>query len=241
MIATGGMLPRGADAVAPIEVTDPTGRSALRPGAAPRVPGAAVSFAGTDMGRGETVLFSGTRLTSRETGVLAAIGRDTCRSCAAPSRDPVDGRRDRAAGRGDAPGLVYDSNGRILADAVRELGGEPVFLGAFRDDCALCARLVAALAESDVVLLSGGTSKGEGDLNAHRRRRTRARHSGARRRAQAGQADLSGRRGHEAGRDPAGLSDFRDLYVSRIRRAVDSRPGGPAERGARNVDRHGSR
>ncbi len=66
------------------------------------------------------------------------------------------------------PGLVYDSNGRILADAVRELGGEPHFLGAFRDDeVALRTALAAARSTSaDVVLLSGGTSKGEGDLCA---------------------------------------------------------------------------
>jgi putative molybdopterin biosynthesis protein len=65
------------------------------------------------------------------------------------------------------PGLVYDSNGRILADAVSELGGEPWFLGAFRDDtAALRAALQRAVADADLVLLSGGTSKGEGDLNA---------------------------------------------------------------------------
>ena len=33
-----------------------------------------------------------------------------------------------------APGLVYDSNARILADAVREQGGEPVPLGIVSDD-----------------------------------------------------------------------------------------------------------
>ena len=52
-IATGGMLPRGADAVAPIEVTDvDPDDPAYVLVRAPRVPGAAVSFAGTDMGRG---------------------------------------------------------------------------------------------------------------------------------------------------------------------------------------------
>ena len=49
-IATGGMLPRGADAVAPIEVTDADPADpAFVFVRAPRVPGAAVSFAGTDM------------------------------------------------------------------------------------------------------------------------------------------------------------------------------------------------
>jgi putative molybdopterin biosynthesis protein len=165
-IATGGMLPRGADCVVPVELTDLEGEDVVIRGA--RVPGAAVSFAGTDVGSGETVLFRGARLTSRETGVLAAIGR---------SRIPVLRRPvvaivstgDEIVQPGEAmrPGLVYDSNGRILADAVTELGGEPHFLGAFRDDeDALRGALRRALAEADLVLLSGGTSKGEGDLNA---------------------------------------------------------------------------
>lgn len=168
-IATGGMLPRGADAVAPIEVTDvDPDDPAYVLVRAPRVPGAAVSFAGTDMGRGETVLFAGTRLTSRETGVLAAIGRDRLRVVRRP-RVAILSTGDEIVQPGEAmrPGLVFDSNGQILADAVRELGGEPVFHGAFRDDVdALRGALRAALDDSDMVLLSGGTSKGEGDLNA---------------------------------------------------------------------------
>jgi len=168
MIATGGMLPRGADSVVPVEYTDldDAGRTLIV--RTPRVPGAAVSFAGTDMGRGETVLFAGTVLTSRETGVLAAIGA---------SEIPVR-RRPRVAilSTGDEiiepgspiqPGLVYDSNGRILADAVSELGGEPHFMGVFRDDVAALRRALSqALDRADLVLLSGGTSKGEGDLNS---------------------------------------------------------------------------
>ena len=76
-IATGGMLPRGADAVVPVEHTDLEAGATLVVVRRAVVPGGAVSFAGTDMGRGETVLFAGSRLTSRETGVLAAIGRET--------------------------------------------------------------------------------------------------------------------------------------------------------------------
>ncbi|MDH3684896.1 MAG: molybdopterin biosynthesis protein [Myxococcales bacterium] len=165
MIATGGMLPRGADAVVPVEVTDVAGRELTVRRAV--VPGGAVSFAGTDMGQGETVLFRGTRLTSRETGVLAAIGRREVSVVRKP-RVAILSTGDEIVQPGEAmrPGLVFDSNGRILADAVRELGGEPEFLGAFRDDVdALRNALQGALASADLVLLSGGTSKGEGDLN----------------------------------------------------------------------------
>lgn len=168
-IATGGMLPRGADAVAPIEITDADPEDPgfiLVRGA--RVPGAAVSFAGTDMGSGETVVFAGTRLTSRETGVLAAIGRDQIRVVRRP-RVAILSTGDEIVQPGEQmrPGLVFDSNGQILCDAVRESGGDPVFRGVFRDDVsALRVALAEALEDSDAVLLSGGTSKGEGDLNA---------------------------------------------------------------------------
>ncbi len=167
-IATGGMLPRGADAVLPVEFTDLEDDGAHVVVRRARVPGAAVSFAGTDMGRGETVLFAGARLTSRETGVLAAIGRESVDVVRRP-RVAILSTGDEIVEPGEAmqPGLVYDSNGRILADAVRELGGEPVFHGVFRDDlAALRAALSRALEDADLVLLSGGTSKGEGDLNA---------------------------------------------------------------------------
>ncbi len=167
-IATGGMLPRGADAVVPVEFTDLEEEGGVVVVRHERVPGAAVSFAGTDMGRGETVLFAGTRLTSRETGVLAAIGHVLVSVVRRP-RVAILSTGDEIVQPGAAirPGLVYDSNGRILADAVAELGGEARFMGAFRDDPAtLRTSLREALRESDLVLLSGGTSKGEGDLNA---------------------------------------------------------------------------
>jgi putative molybdopterin biosynthesis protein len=165
-IATGGMLPRGADAVLPVEFTDLDGSAIVS--RRERVPGAAVSFAGTDIGWGETVLFSGAQLTSRETGVLAAIGRSEVSVVRRP-RVAILSTGDEIIQPGEnmRPGLVFDSNGRILADAVRELGAEANFLGIFRDDEAeLRNALDRALEDADLVLLSGGTSKGEGDLNA---------------------------------------------------------------------------
>src|ERR1051325_6812963 len=71
-IATGGMMPRGADAVVMVEHADVHGGE-LRIGRAVSA-GSGVSFAGTDITAGETVLRGGQLLTSRDTGVLAAIG-----------------------------------------------------------------------------------------------------------------------------------------------------------------------
>src|SRR2546425_4664015 len=71
-IATGAIVPRGADAVVMIEHTDSAGQTLMV--RRPITPGANITFAGTDIGRAETVLWSGDLLTSRETGVLAALG-----------------------------------------------------------------------------------------------------------------------------------------------------------------------
>jgi putative molybdopterin biosynthesis protein len=164
-IATGGMMPRGADAVVMVEHADVRGGE-LRIARAV-TPGSGVSFAGTDITTGETVLRRGQLLTSRDTGVLAAIGV----SSVDVWRKPVvailsTGDEIIAPGDPMQPGRVYDSNAQILTDAVRELGGEPLRLGIVRDDVvALRARLQHAIASADIVLLSGGTSKGAGDLS----------------------------------------------------------------------------
>ena len=164
-IATGGMLPRGADAVAMVEDCDTAGEALTVRKAV--TPGFGVSFAGTDIARGETVLRRGEVLGSRETGVLAAIGASRIAVWRRP-RVAILSTGDEILDPGQPmrPGMVYDSNARILADAVRELGGEPVALGIVGDNRPeLRARLDRALADCDLVLLSGGTSKGAGDVS----------------------------------------------------------------------------
>src|SRR5262249_51035313 len=72
VIATGGMVPRGADAVVMVEHAETAGGELKIRRAV--TAGNGVSFAGTDIAAGETVLRQGQALTSRDTGVLAAIG-----------------------------------------------------------------------------------------------------------------------------------------------------------------------
>ena len=163
-IATGGMVPRGADAVVMIEHAElHGGQLSIRRAV---TPGFGIAFAGTDIARGETVLRGGTILTSRETGVLAAIGESRVHVWRRPRVAIIStGNEILSPGEPMRPAGVYDSNSQVLADAVRELGGEPKFWGIVRDEvAALRTMLQQALAESDLVLLSGGTSKGKGDL-----------------------------------------------------------------------------
>jgi len=167
VIATGGMLPRGADAVVMVEHTEllegePPRIELLRPAAS----GAFVAGAGSDIARGETLLRRGHLLTAREIGMLAAVGLAEVGVWRKP-RVAIFSTGDEIVAPGGPirPGQVYDSNAAILAASVEECGGEPVPLGIVRDDAdALAAKLDQALGLADVVLLSGGTSKGAGDL-----------------------------------------------------------------------------
>jgi putative molybdopterin biosynthesis protein len=164
-IATGGPLPRGADAVVMIEQTQATEDGAILVSRAV-APGQNIAFAGSDIASGQTLLHAGAIIGAREIGMMAAVGT---------AEAPV-WRRPRVAvlstgdeltppGRRLAPAAIYDSNGPIIAAALAENGCEAVRLGAIPDDE---ARLEQAIREAhagcDAVVLSGGTSKGAGDL-----------------------------------------------------------------------------
>jgi len=168
-IATGGVIPRGADAVVMIEHTE-----LIEDDAAPAIDvhraaasGQFISYAGSDIARGETLLRRGTEIGSREIGMLAACGFATVEVSRRP-RVAVLSTGDELVepGRPLRPGGVYDSNGAIIAAAVAEAGGEAVAFGAVPDDEAALERAMRqALDSCDMVVLSGGTSKGAGDLS----------------------------------------------------------------------------
>ena len=168
-IATGGMVPRGADAVVMIEHTDLVEASGVPAIDVRRAvaPGQFISYAGSDIARGEVVLRRKTRISSREIGMLAACGVAAVDVVRRP-RVAVLSTGDELVAPGGvlAPARVYDSNGAIIAAAVAEAGGEPVAFGAFPDDeVALELAMRTALEACDIVVLSGGTSKGAGDLS----------------------------------------------------------------------------
>jgi len=167
-IATGGVIPRGANAVIMIEQTEliEEGRPRLEVRRAV-LPGQFISFAGSDIARGETLLRRGTEIGAREIGMLAACGLDRIDVVRRPKVAVLStGDELVEPGQPLRPAGVYDSNGAIVAAAVAEAGGEPIAFGAFRDDVVTLEKAVReALGASDMVVLSGGTSKGAGDLS----------------------------------------------------------------------------
>jgi putative molybdopterin biosynthesis protein len=165
-IATGGPLPRGADAVVMVEHTQSAGGTAIAIRRAAS-PGQFISYAGSDIARGEALLRAGTVIGSREIGMLAACGIAQV-SVARRPRVAVISTGDELVQPGLPlrPAAIYDTNGAIVTAAVSENGGDAVFLGAVADDEeALETVMRKALGNCDMLVLSGGTSKGAGDVS----------------------------------------------------------------------------
>jgi molybdenum cofactor synthesis domain-containing protein len=165
-ISTGGPVPRGADAIAMVEHTQPIGDGAIEIRRAAS-PGQFVSYAGSDIARGETLLRAGTVIGSREIGMLAACGIAEV-SVARRPRVAVISTGDELVQPGLPlrPAAIYDTNGAIVTSAIRENGGDPVFLGAIPDvERELESVMRNALDNYDMLVLSGGTSKGTGDVS----------------------------------------------------------------------------
>src|SRR5215469_16038814 len=110
LIATGGMAPRGADAVIMIEHTDSRhddGATVIEVRRAAAA-GQFIAFAGSDLARGETVLRPGQLLTSREIGMLAAVGCATVDVWRRPRVAIIStGDEIVAPGQPIRPGAVY--------------------------------------------------------------------------------------------------------------------------------------
>ena len=131
-IATGGVVPRGADAVVMIEHTELI-ETAQGPAIDVRravAPGQFVSHAGSDIARGETLLRRGTAIGSREIGMLAACGLATVDVVRRPTVAVLStGDELVQPGEDLRPGSVYDSNGAILAAAIAEAGSRRLSSG----------------------------------------------------------------------------------------------------------------
>ena len=172
-ISTGAPLPEGADAVLKLENTAEyqerrEGRSVTTVKIfKPVAPAENVMRAGSDIKHGERILTTGSVLTPRATGVLAACGLTEVLVHQKPRVAILStGNELVAPGETLLPAKIYDVNAQTLSDSVRALGGIPYALGIARDTLDMLSQKLqgATEEEADVILVSGGTSAGVGDL-----------------------------------------------------------------------------
>ncbi|MDP2871612.1 MAG: molybdopterin molybdotransferase MoeA [Bacillota bacterium] len=163
-IATGGMLPPGADAAVMAEYCEllPDGQLAVN---RPAGPGENVISRGEDVRAGDAVLRAGHAVRPQDLGVLAAVGagrvvvRRRPRVAILSTGDELVGVEARPG-----PGQVRDINAHALVGMVEQAGGEALPGGIVPDDPEqLARRAAAALAGADMLIISGGSSIGSRD------------------------------------------------------------------------------
>lgn len=165
-IATGAPVPKGANSVVMVEFTEKSADKVKI--YKPVAPGENIMAAGSDIMRGETAIREGSLISPRETGVLAALGITKLKVYKKPKVAVLStGNEIVAPGKKLQFGKLYDVNARAICDSVTEHGGEAEFFGIAGDDAnALLKKLQKIMKKDcDVIITSGGTSAGVGDLS----------------------------------------------------------------------------
>ena len=162
-IATGAMIPKGADAVVRVEDTEEENEvvRVFRP----VHPGFDLAPVGEDIKRGEKVLLRGMVLNPPKIGVLAAMGVGSVKVYRKPKIAVLpSGNELVVPGEKIEPGKIYDVNTYTIASVIRENGGEPVVFPFVMDDEEDIDKKLKEAMKYDMVVFSGGSSVGDRDL-----------------------------------------------------------------------------
>jgi molybdopterin molybdotransferase len=162
-IATGGVVPEGADAVVPIERVVVEDNSVMVPQRVDQSDN--VRPRGGDVEAGAVVLERGARIGAAQIGALAAAGIETV-ECGARPRVALltTGTELTRPGRPLGPGQIYESNGAMLAAALASAGADVTRLDPVEDDPGAHRRALELALRADAVVTSGGVSVGPHDL-----------------------------------------------------------------------------
>jgi molybdopterin molybdotransferase len=163
-ISTGGMLPKGADSVVMIEHTETVDKTTIEVYRSV-APAQNILEKGEDFKKGAVLVPAGKQIRPQEIGLLAAFGIEKVAVYKKPvigiisSGDEVVSIKDMPE-----PGQIRDINTYTLAGLVHESGAVPRTYGIVRDNFKdLFEKCTAALNQSDMVLISGGSSMGARD------------------------------------------------------------------------------
>src|SRR5215207_202884 len=164
-IFTGGVIPRGADAVVMVENTSGWGEEFELKKAA--TPAQNVRGSGEDVREGDVILRAGTEIGPPEIALAATQGYGTLPVYRRPEVVVLSTGTElvEPGERELEPGEIYDSNSFAVMAQVHEVGARARRVSAASDDAAAIRDAVGeALRTADVVVTSGGVSVGEKDL-----------------------------------------------------------------------------
>jgi len=163
-IVTGAPLPKGADAVVMLEYVVQKNNTIFTHRSVSK--GENVMKAGSDIHKDEVILKKSQTLSSREIGVLAALGFAQVNVYKRPRVAVVStGAEIVEPGKPLSPGKIYDINAHTISAAVTECGGEPIGLEIVPDETnRLKTTLRKALDSADILMTSGGVSVGPTDI-----------------------------------------------------------------------------
>ncbi len=162
-IATGGVVPDGADAVIPLEYVVDHDNSIEVPEPVSR--GASIRPAGGDLRQGEVVVGAGTRLGAPQVAALSAAGVAEVRVSQRPRAAVLaTGSELRRPGEPLEPGQIYEANGVLIEAQLTSAGAAVERLSSVADDEDAHRAALGRGLEADVFVTSGGVSVGPHDL-----------------------------------------------------------------------------
>jgi molybdopterin molybdotransferase len=164
-IATGGMLPPGADSMVMVEYTEEMGDGTVEIQRSVS-PWENILRIGEDIKKGAPIFPAGRRLRAHDLGALTGIGITKASVHARPVVALIStGDEIVAPEQTPKPGQVRNVNQYSLRAMITEAGGETIDLGVVNDDRpAFTKAMAAALKQADVVMISGGSSVGTKDM-----------------------------------------------------------------------------
>jgi molybdopterin molybdotransferase len=164
-IATGGMLPPGADSMVMVEYTEEMGDGTIEVHRSAS-PWENILRIGEDIKKGALVFSAGRRLRAHDLGALTGVGITTVPVYRRPLVALIStGDELVLPEQTPRPGEVRNINQYSLRAMISEAGGDALDLGVVKDDrSSFESALAQALKKADVVMISGGSSVGTKDM-----------------------------------------------------------------------------
>lgn len=164
-LTTGAMVPEGADGVVMQEFVRAAGDAVEVTKTLHK--GENICFQGEDIAKGAVVLQKGRSLSPFDIGVLSVIGRPAVPVYKRPAAGVIS-TGDEIVSVEEAPpfGKIRDINGHTITNLLKGNGADCRFLGIGKDTVDSIAGKLELARECDLIILSGGSSKGQRDYMA---------------------------------------------------------------------------